>query len=941
MVTTPASGATFSGSDLPGSNGVNTAASRHACWADFNGDGFLDVYVGAGNECTTTGPHGFLWVNTDGTAAGFFNSISEPLVAPGFGKVEQAWADVDRDGDLDLVWAGCDATHSQQHLLFLNDGSGVFEDATDLLHVDQNDEYDYLAVRDFDTDGDIDLLYRVHGPNGDRMAMLSNQILESGLLDFVDVTDLTNFEIVGAPFPGDWNNDGLPDVLLINSSGVYLYRNLGGMAFEEVTAAAGLEGVAQGIPLWADLDNDLDLDLVLTRWYDVDQGYDQVFRNEGDGTFVEVPGTGLEGGSGDHTGRASCADYDNDGDLDVHIPQRDWNTDKFFENLGSFTFVEKANEVGLDWGADGVSSSWADIDNDLDMDLVLVNRWSSYDRLYVSDASQTSDNHSIEIILAGCLSNTDGIGAHVSVYAGDFAAMREIGPRGFGADMLRAHFGLGNATLLDSIVVQWPSGVRQVLTNVPADQILTIQEGPATVSLDLDNAYIYRNCALEPTAWIANVCDLGAFQFDLLFPPDQLEFVSAELGDFLGSTGRATAEVGPNVGDGWVSYGAYSYGDQPGPSGNGSLATLRFDRLATSTVDVNLNFQDLELVDTGADLIPGLASDATIHLLAYIFGDFNESCEVTVADIMQVASRWGAVLGDEQYDPTFDIDLVTPGDFCSSRPDGDIDIVDIQLVASQWATTCDDNLLPQDPNWWREEGSVRLLIDPESINGHVGEVVETHIVVSQASNIGGFETILSFDPQRVTIESITLGDFLGSTGNQASLLQRPVGDGAYAVGAFSFGPNDGPSGDGVLATIAIRILDCSGTELALQRARVVEKNGREVPTVEIQNGHVGCETTGVDEPIQTTWKPHSSPNPYRTQTLLRFAADTPGHSTVAIFDVSGRLVRELHHDILQPGNQVIAWDGRDRTGTPVPPGVYFAHLRFGNQETTMKLLRIE
>ena len=89
---------------------------------------------------------------------------------------------------------------------------------------------------------------------------------------------------------------------------------------------------------------------------------------------------------------------------------------------------------------------------------------------------------------------------------------------------------------------------------------------------------------------------------------------------------------------------------------------------------------------------PATDSSAVMTLSGSIYGDFNFDCEVTALDIAQVAARWGALPGDPDYGFSYDLDLSVPGEFYTSVPDGDIDFLDIQLVASRWAQTCESPL---------------------------------------------------------------------------------------------------------------------------------------------------------------------------------------------------------------------------------------------------------
>ena len=176
---------------------------------------------------------------------------------------------------------------------------------------------------------------------------------------------------------------------------------------------------------------------------------------------------------------------------------------------------------------------------------------------------------------------------------------------------------------------------------------------------------------------IADVTNLGSFQFVLTFSPDSVHVEGAELGDFLESTGRGTLPVGPDINNdtGTVAFGAGSYGTPPGPDGSGVLATISFSPQAEG--ESNLHLQNVQVTDTVPNPISVDLQDGSITVQDCIPGDLDCNCVVDIVDVMLVASRWNTHVGDPDYDPAYDMDN-----------DGDIDIVDVMIVASHWGETC-------------------------------------------------------------------------------------------------------------------------------------------------------------------------------------------------------------------------------------------------------------
>jgi len=150
-----------------------------------------------------------------------------------------------------------------------------------------------------------------------------------------------------------------------------------------------------------------------------------------------------------------------------------------------------------------------------------------------------------------------------------------------------------------------------------------------------------------------------------------------ELDDFLESTGRGAITVGPDINNetGTLTFGAGSYGTPPGPDGSGVLATISFSPQAEG--ESNLHLQAVQVTDIVPNPISVDLQDGQVTVMESIPGDLDGDCDVDIVDIMLVASRWNAHVGDPNYDPAYDMDA-----------DGDIDIVDIMIVASHSGETC-------------------------------------------------------------------------------------------------------------------------------------------------------------------------------------------------------------------------------------------------------------
>jgi enediyne biosynthesis protein E4 len=218
-----------------------------------------------------------------------------------------------------------------------------------------------------------------------------------------------------------------------------------------------------------------------------------LFHNEGHGLFVDVAPTSEVGRESLLTLGFGCFffDYDLDGWLDIfvangHIEDQIENIQKrvryaepphLFRNLGNGKFTEVTQRMGAEFARPRVArgAAYADIDNDGDLDLVMTTNGGPA-QLFRND---TKDNQSLRIKLEGTKSNRDGIGAIVRVQSGSGqeSLMLRSGSSYLSQSELVLTFGLGNAAKADRIEIEWPSGQRDTLQDIPAGQIIIVREG--------------------------------------------------------------------------------------------------------------------------------------------------------------------------------------------------------------------------------------------------------------------------------------------------------------------------------------------------------------------------------------------------------------------------------------------------------------------------------
>lgn len=446
--------------------------SRGLCCVDFDGNGYADVYV-----CNSAGSAevNFLYLN-DGTGS-YVKITGDPTVTFAQNSDCSAWGDYDNDGDIDVFVA---TWSNQRNRLFSNDGDTSFTEITTGSIVNTQTYSDYAAWADFDRDGILDLFV------GRGFNILKNQL-------FFGHGDGTFTEVTGQPVVtesarthgcawGDYDNDGWPDLFVANSDNQAnaLYHNNGDSTFTRIiTGEIFTDGGFSIRSTWGDYDNDGFLDMFVSNG----QGEDNfLYHNEGDGTFSKIT-TGDIVNDGGASQSPLWADFNNDGWLDLLVTNGFFGLgDRTFLywNNGDGTFTKELTDTIVTEPGWGLGCSYADIDRDGDLDVVMGKGLSSTEdnAIYLNNGNS---NHWLSVECEGQRSNRSAIGARVHVLAtvqGETLwQMRELSsPTSFGQNGLIAWFGLGDATMVDSLVVRWPSGVQTVLTNVAADQYLELSE---------------------------------------------------------------------------------------------------------------------------------------------------------------------------------------------------------------------------------------------------------------------------------------------------------------------------------------------------------------------------------------------------------------------------------------------------------------------------------
>ena len=436
-------------------------------WGDLDGDGFDDLYL-----TSSAGPNS-LWRNLgDGT----FDQVDTGGLLELADQISggASIADFDNDGREDLLVLSRGAPS-----LFRNLGGWTFEEVAESAGLSRMGDGESAAWADYDRDGDLDL-YIVHwyyleqaGLPESRDVLYRNE----GDGSFTDVTDLLDDDRTRGPgFAATWfdfDNDGDDDLYVVNDKGFgnLLWRNDGAgcaaWCFTDISVASGAHRPADSMGVaFGDYDRDGDFDLAYSGSNELVLLQSQVAQ--GSETFIEVTaqaGVAIEDGIGWAT---ILADFDNDGWLDFFaniMDSQDAARNRLFINNGDGSFGEPPAGSLMAGGDTSLGAAASDHDRDGDLDLVLGNFGQDY-RMHVNRLDPVDDSGWLQLELTG----RDGlasraVGARIEVELDDGGLLlRQVhaGSGMGGNHTRRLHFGLGAAQVV-SVRIVWPDGAEQIL----------------------------------------------------------------------------------------------------------------------------------------------------------------------------------------------------------------------------------------------------------------------------------------------------------------------------------------------------------------------------------------------------------------------------------------------------------------------------------------------
>ena len=470
--------------------GLNdTTHSTMAAFFDYDNDGDLDMYLTVNEILKNNNPSIFRPKITDGTFPStgrlYRNDWNEKLKHPVFTDVsKQAGitiegyghgvniADINKDGWKDIFVTN---DFNSNDLLYINNHDGTFTDkaSTYFKHTSANGMGQ--DVIDINNDGLSDVIELDMNPQDNYRKKM--------MLGANSYQTYQNNDYFGYQYQYVRNSLQLNQGPRVNQN-----DSIGDPIFSDVGFFSGIaETDWSWTPVVQDFDNDGFRDIVITNGFPKDiTDHDFIaFRRE--------------------SSSVAAKDY-----TLSQIPQVKIHNYAYHNN-GNVTFSDQTYNWGLDKPSFSNGAAYADLDNDGDMDLIINNiddEASIYENTLMNEKAN-NNAHYLTVKLIGDTLNRNGIGAWIELHYGDKQQVIEESPyRGYlSSDQLEQHFGLGNISNIDSLVVKWQNGKLQVIKNISVDRTITVNIEKA------DQTYSWALPVLASSALFREITDSTEIHF--------------------------------------------------------------------------------------------------------------------------------------------------------------------------------------------------------------------------------------------------------------------------------------------------------------------------------------------------------------------------------------------------------------------------------------------
>lgn len=485
----------------------NTYLGNGVSFFDYNQDGWDDITLATGADDKVR-----FFKNVFGS---FFEEFL--LDVPIYQSKQINWVDFDNDGDYDLFVT----SDTNGNRLYQNDGNFNFIDITETVGLPTQNLFTYGASwGDYNNDGFLDIFicnrdeYNLETPNflfrnnGD--GSFTDVSIEAGIKTTSEMSFCAAFF--------DYNNDGFQDIYVSNDKTSFrntLYKNNGNGTFTDVSEISGTDiGIDAMSVTIDDFNYDGWMDIYITNGTEGNV----FFQNNGDGTFTDIAqstGTLFNSiGWG-----AVFFDAENDTDLDLYvsgnyIPNPIYLSSAFYENNGQGIFNIPSNSgLGNDTG-ESFSNAIGDFNNDGLSDIIVTN--GNNENIFLWQNQTTTANNWLKVYLEGTQSNRDGIGSLIEISVnGNIQYRYTLCGEGYLSQNSGTEiFGVGTASTIDYVKVNWLSGIEDIVYNVSPNQKLNIVEG-STLSVNQlnNNFWLNYNNPVDNTLTLSSTNEINNIQF--------------------------------------------------------------------------------------------------------------------------------------------------------------------------------------------------------------------------------------------------------------------------------------------------------------------------------------------------------------------------------------------------------------------------------------------
>ena len=503
------------------SNTQTTGWSTGVTMADVNNDGWLDIYVCKSYNDSPKDRANLLFLNNKN---GTFTEIAKQYkIADSNYSIGASFFDYDRDGDLDLIVANHPRyrfVSLQQHYnywrnpvpefsnrLFRNDRNG-FTEVTKEAGILSYGFSLSLTTSDINNDGWPDIFITVDHDEPDLVFTNNQDGTFSNIVNKALKTSSLSSMGIDA---GDLNNDEFPDIVVAEMLSEDHYREKVSMSMQSIDRFHFLTD---------------------TMGYKYYQMHNFLYANNGNNTFSDVSQLANVHKS-DWSWTSLFMDFNNDGLQDIYfsnglykelfhkdnkakldsmmnlvmgdMTKMNQTADNYaqnaeqtkiqnvlFKNKGDYNFEKVSDQANLKEKTITTGGAYGDLDNDGDLDLVISNLG---EKSFIYQNNSTGNNY-IRVALS-TNKKTCTIGSKIQIKTGDLYQNREIlGARGFqSTSEMIAHFGIGSSPTVDQLKVTWPDGKIQTLTNIKANQLLTLKYSNARA--DVGSSSLAGLCVVE------------------------------------------------------------------------------------------------------------------------------------------------------------------------------------------------------------------------------------------------------------------------------------------------------------------------------------------------------------------------------------------------------------------------------------------------------------